>query len=89
MEGVDYSGGRKAVEVDDGGRFALQFARHVARLLSHGMVKCGLTWNPPGSRTSGRPTNSWVQKLISYCRCKNSGHWVGAAEKQEWTMRRG
>ena len=44
----------------------------------------GQTGTPPGPRNSGRPPNSWDQKLTSYCRYKNFGNWVDAAEDQPW-----
>ena len=59
-----------------------KFARYVARLPSDRWVKRVLAWTPPGRRNSGRPPNSWDHKLISYCRYKNFGNWVGAAEDQ-------
>ena len=48
------------------------------------MVKLVLAWTPPGPRSSGRPPNSWDQKLTSYCRYRNFGHWADAAEDQQW-----
>ena len=60
-----------------------KFARYVACLPSHRWVKRVLAWSPPGPRNSGRPPNSWDHKLTSYCRYKNFGHWVDAAEDQQ------
>ena len=57
----------------------LKFARYVACLPSHRWVKRVLAWTPPGSRNAGRPANSW-----DYCRYKNFGNWVDAAEDQHW-----
>ena len=62
-----------------------KFARYVACLPSHRWVKRVLARTPPGSRNAGRPANSWGQKLVTnYCRYKNFGHWVDAAEDQHW-----
>ena len=60
-----------------------KFAKYVARLPSHRWVKRVLAWSPPGPRNSGRPPNSWDHKLTSYCRYRNCGHWVDAAEDQQ------
>ena len=61
-----------------------KFARYVACLPSHRWVKRVLAWTPPGSRNAGRPADTWEHKLVTYCRYKNFGNWMDAAEDQHW-----
>ena len=55
----------------------------MACLHSHRWVKRVLAWTPPGSRNAGRPANCWEEKLVTYCRYKNFGNWVDAAEDRQ------
>ena len=61
-----------------------KFARYVACLPSHRWVKRVLAWIPPESRNAGRPADTWEHKLVTYCRYKNFGNWMDAAEDQHW-----
>ena len=57
---------------------------YVAHLPEHRWVRRMLAWNPAvRTRQVGRPRHTWDQKVTTFCRYKQLGHWLDCARDEE------